>query len=69
MTAAWIVEPIDILEDRTFCLTACVPFVAPDQFSLDGFEERFNHKIIITISLAANRDLEVVLGQAFLILV
>ena len=43
--------------------------MTPDQFSLDGFEERLNYEIIITISLAAHRDLEVVLGQAFLILV
>ena len=54
MTAARIVEPIDILEDRTFCLTACVPFVAPDQLSLDGFEERFNHGIVVTVTFAAH---------------
>ena len=42
--------------------------VAPDQLSFDGFEERLNHRIVITISLAAHRDLEAVLGQALLIL-
>tara|TARA_B110000977_G_scaffold129919_1_gene165732 strand:- start:85 stop:282 length:198 start_codon:yes stop_codon:yes gene_type:complete len=56
-----IVEPIDILEDRAFSLTACVPTIAPDQLSLDGFEERFNHRIVIAIALAAHQDLEAVL--------
>ena len=39
MAAAWIVEAVDILEYRPFCLAACVPAVAPDQLCLDGFEE------------------------------
>ena len=61
MTSARVIKAIDILEDRTFCLTTCVPFVAPDQLSLDGFEERFNHRIVVTITLAAHRDLEAML--------
>jgi hypothetical protein len=28
VAAAGIVEPIDILEDRVFCLTTCVPAIA-----------------------------------------
>jgi len=44
--AAWVIKAIDILEDRAFSLTACVPTVAPDQLSLDGFEERLDHRII-----------------------
>ena len=69
MTATRIVEPIDILEDRAFCLTTCVPFVAPDQLSLDGFEERFNHRIVVAIAFAAHRHLEAILLQALLVLV
>ena len=34
MPAAWVIESVDILKDGAFCLTACVPFVAPDQLSL-----------------------------------
>ena len=67
MAAARVIEPIDILEDRALGLTACVPTIAPDQLSLDGFEERFNHGIVIAIALAAHRDLEAVLFQALLI--
>ncbi len=61
MTSARVIKAIDILEDRTFCLTTCVPFVAPDQLSLDGFEERFNPRIVVTITLAAHRNLEAML--------
>ena len=61
MAAARIVEPIDILEDRALGLTARVPTITPDQLSLDGFEERFNHRIVVTISLTAHRNLEAVL--------
>ncbi len=43
MATARVIEPVDILEDRAFSLTACVPTVAPDQLSLDGFEERLDH--------------------------
>ena len=67
MAAARIVEPIDILEYRALGLTARVPTIAPDQLGLDGFEERFNHGIVVAISLAAHRDLEAVLFQALLI--
>ena len=69
MPAPWIIEPVDILEYRPFGLTACIPSVTPDHLRLDGFKERLNHRIIITISLAAHRDLEAVLGQALLILI
>ena len=61
MTSAWIIEAIDILEYRAFCLAARVPTIAPDQLCLDGFEECLNHRIVVTIALAAHRDLEAVL--------
>ena len=67
MAAARVIEPIDILEDRAFSLTACVPTITPDQLGLDGFEERLDHGIVIAIALAAHRDLEAVLFQALLI--
>ena len=67
MAAVRIVEPIDILEDRSLGLTARVPTITPDQLGLDGFEERLDHGIVIAIALAAHRDLEAVLFQALLI--
>ena len=67
MATAWIVEAIDILKYRAFCLTARVPTIMPDQLGLDGFEERLDHGIVVTISLTAHPDLEAVLFQALLI--
>ena len=61
MPPPWIIEAVDVLEDRAFCLAACVPTIAPDQLSLDGFEERFNHRIVVTITLTAHRDFEAIL--------
>lgn len=69
MPPSWIIEPIDILEDRAFCLTTCVPTVAPDQLCLDGFEERLNHGIVVAISLPTHGNLEPVFNQTFLIVV
>jgi hypothetical protein len=53
---AWIVEPIDVLEYCTFSLPADFPFLTPYQLGFQGFEESFDHEIVITITLAAHRD-------------
>ncbi len=66
---ALVTNVIDIQKDRTFCLAACVPCVAPNQLNLDGFEKRFNHGIVVTISITAHRYLEVVFLQPFWVLV
>ena len=68
MTAAWIVEAIDVFEDRHISLSAEVPRVSPDQFGLDRFEEGFNGGIK-AISLAAYGYLQAMLAQYFLIVV
>ena len=41
----------------------------PDQFSLDGFEERLDCRVVVTITLAAHRYLEAVLAQYLLVIV
>lgn len=69
MTPPWIIEPIDILEYRSFGLPSGFPSVPPDQLCLEGIEKRLNHSIVITIALAAHRDLEAVRGQTSLIVV
>ena len=69
MPPSWIIEPVDILENRALGLASCFPTVTPDQLRLDGFEERLHHGIVITIAFAAHRDLEAVLFQAPLILI
>lgn len=40
---------INVLEYRPFGLASGFPTVAPDQLCLEGFEERFNHGIVVTI--------------------
>jgi|TARA_B110000503_G_C6895443_1_gene308543 hypothetical protein len=38
-----------------------------DKLSLNGFEERLNHEIVATITLATHRDLKAMLGKMPLI--
>lgn len=54
MSSACVVEAIDVLEQSVGDLLSCLPFVTPDKFSFDGFEESFDSGVIITISLATH---------------
>lgn len=54
MSSAWIIEPIDVLEYRAFRLLPGFPTAAPDQLSLERFEERLNHRIVEIIALATH---------------
>ena len=45
MPAARIIEAVDVLKDAGFGLAASFPIPAPDQFGLDGFEERLDNGI------------------------
>ena len=45
MPAARIIEAVDVLKDAGFGLAAGFPGPAPDQFGLDGFEERLDNGI------------------------
>ena len=62
-----IVEAVDVFEDRHFSLAPRFPRVPPNQFSLDGFEERLDRCIIIAITLAAHGYFEAMLAQDFLV--
>lgn len=55
MSAAGVVEPVDVLEDGSLCLSPCWPALPPDEFGLQAFEERFDRGIIIAIALVAHR--------------
>ena len=67
MSSAWVIEAVDVLEQRGFGLLSGLPCLAPDEFSLDGFEEGFYSGVIITISFATHRDFEPNLTHSFLI--
>jgi len=69
MAASRIVEAVDVFKDCHLGLPAGVPRIPPDQFGLDGFEERLNGGIVVTITFAAHRHLEAVLAQDLLIVV
>jgi len=44
VSAARIVEAVDVFEDRHLSLAPCLPGMPLDQFSLDRLEERFDSK-------------------------
>jgi hypothetical protein len=67
--AARIVKAVDVFEDRYLSFPAGFPVIAPDQFRLDGFEERRNCGVVITITFSAHRYLEAMLAQDFLVVV
>lgn len=54
MTAAGVVEAIDVLEDSSFCLLPRWPTLPPDHFRLQGFEECLDGGVVVTIALAAH---------------
>jgi hypothetical protein len=50
-------------------LVAGFPYVAPDEFGLQCFEEGFDHSIIPAVSLSAHRHFEAQLAHSLLIIV
>jgi hypothetical protein len=68
VSAARIVETVDVIEDGHLSLSACVPCVSPDQLCFDGFEEGFNGGIIIAISFSTHGYFEAVLAQDLVII-
>ena len=69
MSAAWVIETVDVFEDGNFHIPSGLPGLPPDQFGFYGFEEGFHCGIIIAIALAAHGHLEPMLAQDFLIIV
>jgi len=63
VATAPVIKAVNVLEYRALGLTACFPAVPPDQLSLNGFEDRFHHGIVVTIAFATHRDLEAILGK------
>ena len=55
MPTTRIVEAIDVFEDRHLSLPPRFPRPSPDQFSLDGLEERLDRRIVIAINSCRTR--------------
>ena len=54
MSAATVVEAVDVVKERSGHLGACVPSVPPDQFGFEGFEESFDGRVVVAIAFAAH---------------
>ena len=68
MPSSWIIEAVYVLKERGFSLASGLPYMAPDQFGLDGFEECLDGGVVIAIALAAHGYFEAVPPQSFLII-
>jgi hypothetical protein len=69
MPAGRVIETVDVVKDAGFGLATGFPNPAPDQFGLDGLEERLDNGVVIAIALAADRRLHPVFAQDFLVVV
>ena len=69
MSAARIVEDVDVFEDRQLRRSARRPRPLPQQLGLDRLEERLDGRIVVAISRPAHRHLEAVLAQDLLVIV
>ena len=69
MSAAWVIEAVDVLEYGGFGLATRFPRPAPNQLGLDRLEEGLNGCVVIAVAFSAHRRLEPMLTQDFLIVV
>jgi hypothetical protein len=65
MPVSWIIEPVDIFKQGQFNLSSRLPGAAPDELSLESFEEGLYSRIIITIPFPAHRCKEAIFLEPF----
>ena len=58
MPADRVIEPADGSGGGVFDVLAGLPGDRPDQFRLDGLEDRLNHRVVIAVPGPAHRDQE-----------
>ena len=63
MSAARVVEAVDVFKEGDFDVAAGLPVSAPEQFGLEGFEEALDGRVIIAISLATDRHRQPMFAQ------
>ena len=54
MSAADVVEAVDVIKEGLGDESVGCPCVPPDEFSLQGFEEGLDGCIVLTVALAAH---------------
>ncbi len=54
MPSARIVEPFDVLSNCLASLAACRECGPPDEFGLDGLEDRLDHGVVIAVATPAH---------------
>src|ERR1700719_3397895 len=68
MAADGIVEAVDVTADCARGFDPALEEGAPDDFGLEGLEERLDHGFVEAVSLARHRDRDAVLSQLSLVL-
>src|SRR5271163_4394406 len=68
MAADGIVEAVDVTADCARGFDPALEDGAPDEFGLEGLEERLDHGVVEAVSLARHRDRDAVLSQLSLVL-
>src|SRR5271156_3814470 len=68
MAADGIVEAVDVTADCAGGFDPALEDGAPDEFGLEGLEERLDHGVVEAVSLARHRDRDAVLSQLSLVL-
>ena len=69
MSAADVVEAVDVIKEGLGDESVGCPWLSPDEFSLQGFEESLDGGIVVTVALAAHRYRKAQLLQSILIIV
>ena len=63
MSAARVVEAVDVFKEGDFDVAAGLPVSAPEQFGLEGFEELLDGRVITAIFLATQRHRQPMFAQ------
>ena len=63
MSAARVVEAVDVFKEGDFDVAAGLPVSAPEQFGLEGFEEALDGRVIRAIFLATDRHRQPMFAQ------
>lgn len=67
MSAAEVIESVDVFEEGNFDLPAGLPVFAPNHFRLKGFEKALDSSVVVAISLSTHGRGQAVVPHNFLV--